>query len=115
MVETRVQLALRMLRSTLGLGDGSPLELAMAKASLLDVSLWMSLGDAQLAALTYPDGGVDRTLKLGHYLILKVYQVFVVHHRANGEGPSFDASMSTPDEFDEFNGSNGGVLQPEIR
>ena len=83
MVETRVQLALRMLRSTLGLGDGSPLELAMAKASLLDVSLWMSLGDAQLAALTYPDGGVDRTLKLGHYLYLKVYQVFVVHRRAN--------------------------------
>ena len=66
MVETRVQLALRMLRSTFALGDGSPLELAMTNASLLDVSLWMSLGDAKLAALTYLDGGVDRTLKLGH-------------------------------------------------
>ena len=106
MVETRLQKAQRMLRTTFGLGNDSPLELALTSASLMDVNLWMSLDQAQVVALKYDDNGTETNLKLGHYLILKVYQVFVMYHRAHSGDPSFDGSSSSPQQFDDFNGSN---------
>ena len=55
MVETRKQTAQRVLRTTMDLGDDSPLELALAQANLLDIKKWTSLPDSTIDAMTYKD------------------------------------------------------------
>jgi hypothetical protein len=108
MTVTRQQEAERMIREVLYKGTDSILELAFVENRLMNIRKWLSLDHAQLKDLEYtdPDDQQEKSLKLGDYHEVRVLRALVHYKRANGESKTYDGTGITPEESDEFLGSN---------
>ena len=110
MGETRKQLAQRMIRDTLGQGNGSTIEKALTEFSLMYVGDWPSLTDDILDELHFVENDTQSYLTRGQKRLLTIFR-FLVEFRIQRDGldPSYYGHDITQADFEEFR------ISPECR
>ena len=102
MVETRKQVAQRIIRDTLGQGPNSALEVALTEADLLYIGDWLLLGDDDLDELAYLKGNVLIPLRKGTKQIMRVFRCFVNFKRLHGAPSDYIGVDAIAEEFESF-------------
>jgi hypothetical protein len=93
MVTTREQAtqnAQQIIRDTFDLSANSPLEKALTKNDLMDITDWMLLMVSNLESLTYNNNGTKKHPSLGQLNKIRHFQMYMLHEHANGSLASYD-------------------------